>query len=244
MRLRSEDFTNKPEEKRQLEQTVKAQFNEQIARQLEGRITGVNGVTLSSKYYECAYGKDFDNCVQGKAIAITIKGANAYSGIKTIKVPTQLISSDLSKASVAAVSVQATQEDIKKGIEFGKEDAPLNKAIADKITVEGFKLSYGVEYEVNDAEYVAFEKDENGNYVEDPNGETMTDEKGEIIKDEAGNPKKFKVARRYTGYMNNTDVSTEAVSAYVCLKGIGGFNGVIEVPFTITEKSTEEKPAQ
>ena len=244
MRLRSEDFTNKPEEKRQLEQTVKAQFNEQIARQLEGRITGVNGVTLSSKYYECAYGKDFDNCVQGKAIAITIKGANAYSGIKTIKVPTQLISSDLSKASVAAVSVQATQEDIKKGIEFGKEDAPLNKAIADKITVEGFTLSYGVEYEVNDAEYVAFEKDENGNYVEDPNGETMTDEKGEIIKDEAGNPKKFKVARRYTGYMNNTDVSTEAVSAYVCLKGIGGFNGVIEVPFTITEKSTEEKPAQ
>lgn len=225
---------------------LQASLEAQLTKAFEGRIKNVNGIdkVLASDRYICKYDiKDFANCKNGKAITVIIKGTNSYSGTKKVKIMAKMISSDLSKASVSAVTAEAPKDDIANGIVFGENDSALNKAFAEKIKVEDYTLTYGVDYTVNDAEYIAFATDEQGNYIVDANGETMMDANGEVVKDENGNPIKYKVLRKYTGYYNNNAASTEETPAYICIKGIGGFEGVLEVPFTIkeTEEKTEEQ---
>lgn len=225
---------------------LQASLEAQLTKAFEGRIKNVNGIdkVLASDRYICKYDiKDFANCKNGKAITVIIKGTNSYSGTKKVKIMAKMISSDLSKASVSAVTAEAPKDDIANGIVFGENDSALNKAFAEKIKVEDYTLTYGVDYTVNDAEYIAFATDEQGNYIVDANGETMMDANGEVVKDENGNPIKYKVLRKYTGYYNNNAASTEETPAYICIKGIGGFEGVLEVPFTIkeAEEKTEEQ---
>lgn len=224
---------------------LQASLEAQLTKAFEGKITNVNGINavLASDRYICTYDiKDLANCKSGKAITVIIKGTNSYSGIKKVKIKAKMISSNLGKASVSAVTVEAPKDDIADGIVFGKDDSALNKAIAGKIKVDDYTLTYGVDYTENDAEYIVFAKDEEGNYIVDAAGETMMDENGEVIKDENGNPIKYKVVRKYTGYYNNNAVSTEETPAYVCIKGIGSFEGVLEVAVTI--KEAEEKTAE
>ncbi|MBD5451868.1 MAG: hypothetical protein HDR25_04430, partial [Lachnospiraceae bacterium] len=221
---------------------VKAQLEDQLTKALEGRITAVNGSPLLPGYFTCTYGKDIENCKSGKAITVTIKGANSYSGSKTVKIMATLISDNIGKATASSVAAEVAKDAIAGGVELGEEKDPLNVAMDGKISISGRTLVYGVDYTVNDAEYTAFATDENGAYIVDASGETMIGEDGEVVTDEGGTPIKFKVLRKYTGYYNNKAVCTEEAPAYVCIKGIGGFSGVLEVAFTIAE--AQEQSAQ